>query len=55
MIIVHHLDDLRSQRILWLQEELGLSYEIRKSGVPLLARTGPVGPVYECPFMGDRK
>jgi glutathione S-transferase len=29
MIIVHHLDDSRSQRILWLLEELGLSYEIR--------------------------
>jgi hypothetical protein len=30
MIIVHHLDDSRSQRILWLQEELGLPYEIRQ-------------------------
>jgi hypothetical protein len=29
MITVHHLDDSRSQRILWLLEELGLSYEIR--------------------------
>jgi glutathione S-transferase len=29
MIIVHHLDDSRSQRILWLLEELGLFYEIR--------------------------
>jgi glutathione S-transferase len=30
MIIVHHLDESRSQRILWLQEELGLPYEIRQ-------------------------
>jgi hypothetical protein len=30
MIIVHHLDDSRSQRILWLQEELDLPYEIRQ-------------------------
>jgi glutathione S-transferase len=30
MIIVHHLDDSRSQRILWLLEELGLPYEIRR-------------------------
>ena len=30
MIIVHHLDDSRSQRILWLLEELGLPYEIRQ-------------------------
>jgi glutathione S-transferase len=30
MIIVHHLNNSRSQRILWLLEELGLPYEIRK-------------------------
>lgn len=30
MIIVHHLDDSRSQRILWLLEELGQPYEIRQ-------------------------
>jgi glutathione S-transferase len=30
MITVHHLDDSRSQRILWLLEELGLPYEIRR-------------------------
>jgi len=28
-IIVHHLENSRSQRILWLLEELGLDYEIR--------------------------
>lgn len=28
MIKVHHLDNSRSQRILWLLEELGLDYEI---------------------------
>jgi len=28
MIIVHHLNNSRSQRVLWLLEELGLSYEI---------------------------
>lgn len=28
MITVHHLDDSRSQRILWLLEELGLPYQI---------------------------
>lgn len=28
-IIVHHLNNSRSQRILWLLEELGLEYEIR--------------------------
>jgi glutathione S-transferase len=30
MIVVHHLNDSRSQRILWLLEELGLPYEVRK-------------------------
>ncbi|HBK08012.1 MAG TPA: glutathione S-transferase [Acetobacteraceae bacterium] len=28
MIVVHHLNDSRSQRILWLLEELGVPYEI---------------------------
>ena len=30
MIRVHHLNNSRSQRILWLLEELGLPYEILK-------------------------
>lgn len=30
MITVHHLENSRSQRILWLLEELGVDYEIRK-------------------------
>jgi glutathione S-transferase len=30
MLIVHHLNNSRSQRVLWLLEELGLDYEIRK-------------------------
>ena len=29
MIIVHHLNNSRSQRILWLLEELGLEYDIK--------------------------
>ncbi len=29
MVIVHHLDNSRSQRILWMLEELGLEYEIK--------------------------
>jgi glutathione S-transferase len=29
MIVVHHLNNSRSQRILWLLEELGLEYEIK--------------------------
>jgi glutathione S-transferase len=30
MIIVHHLENSRSQRILWLLEELQLPYEVRR-------------------------
>lgn len=30
MMIVHHLNNSRSQRILWLLEELGLAYEIKR-------------------------
>ncbi|MEM9013616.1 MAG: glutathione S-transferase [Pseudomonadota bacterium] len=29
MIIVHHLEHSRSQRVLWLLEELGLEYEVK--------------------------
>jgi len=29
MIIVHHLNNSRSQRVLWLLEELGIPYEIK--------------------------
>ena len=29
MIVVHHLNNSRSQRVLWLLEELGLEYEIK--------------------------
>ncbi len=30
MLIVHHLNNSRSQRVLWLLEELGLPYEIKR-------------------------
>ncbi|MFN4041814.1 MAG: glutathione S-transferase [Brevundimonas sp.] len=30
MITVHHLADSRSQRVLWLLEELGLPYEVKR-------------------------
>ena len=51
MIIVHHLNNSRSQRVLWLLEELGLPYEIRKYqrdpatllAPPELTRVHPLG------------
>lgn len=30
MIVVHHLNNSRSQRVLWLLEELGMTYEIQR-------------------------
>ena len=30
MITVHHLENSRSQRVLWMLEELGLDYEVRR-------------------------
>jgi glutathione S-transferase len=30
VIVVHHLENSRSQRILWLLEELGFAYEVRR-------------------------
>ena len=32
MITVHHLNNSRSQRVLWLLEELGLPYEVKRYG-----------------------
>ena len=57
MIIVHHLENSRSQRILWMLEELGLRYEVRRYernkttmlAPPDLKRVHPLGksPVIE--------
>ncbi len=41
MIIVHHLNDSRSQRILWLLEELGLPYELRAYARDAATRLAP--------------
>ena len=30
MLTVHHLENSRSQRILWLLEELGVSYDVKR-------------------------
>lgn len=56
-IIVHHLENSRSQRVLWMLEELGLPYEIRRYernkvtmlAPPELKRVHPLGksPVIE--------
>ncbi|MDX1570379.1 MAG: glutathione S-transferase [Xanthomonadales bacterium] len=51
MIVVHHLENSRSQRILWMLEELGVDYEIRpykrdrktQLAPPELAEVHPLG------------
>jgi glutathione S-transferase len=57
MIVLHHLNNSRSQRIVWLLEELGLPYELRlhernaqtQLAPPSLQAVSPVGkaPVIE--------
>lgn len=50
-LIVHHLNNSRSQRVLWLLEELGLPYEIQKYerdpntmlAPPALTKVHPLG------------
>jgi glutathione S-transferase len=51
MIIVHHLENSRSQRVLWLLEELGMEYDVRRYerdpktmlAPPELRRVHPLG------------
>ena len=41
MLTVHHLNDSRSQRVLWLLEELGTPYEIRSHARDATTRLAP--------------
>ena len=41
MIVLHHLNDSRSQRILWLLEELGVPYEIKRYQRDATTRLAP--------------
>ncbi|MFT4077132.1 MAG: glutathione S-transferase [Asticcacaulis sp.] len=57
MITVHHLDNSRSQRILWLLEELGLPYDIKayKRGRNMLAppELKAIHPLGKAPVITD--
>jgi len=58
LIVVHHLNDSRSQRILWLMEELGLPYEL-KHYKRLETRLAPpelkaIHPVGKSPVITDK-
>ena len=59
MITVHHLENSRSQRILWLLEELGLPYEVvryERDPKTLLAPPSlkPVHPLGKSPVIEDQ-
>ncbi len=58
MIVVHHLNDSRSQRILWLLEELGLPYEVKRYQRDAQTRLAPpelkkVSPLGKSPVITD--
>ena len=58
MLVVHHLNDSRSQRVLWLLEELGLPYEIRHYQRDAVTRLAPpelqaVHPLGKSPVLED--
>ena len=58
MLIVHHLNDSRSQRVLWLLEELGLPYEIKHYARDATTRLAPpelkaVHPLGKSPVLTD--
>ena len=58
MLVVHHLNDSRSQRVLWLLEELGLAYEIRAYQRDATTRLAPpelkaVHPLGKSPVLVD--
>jgi glutathione S-transferase len=57
-LIVHHLNNSRSQRILWLIEELGLDYEIRRYDRDPVTNLAPpellaVHPLGKSPLIED--
>lgn len=58
MIVVHHLNDSRSQRVLWLLEELGLPYEVKRwqrDAKTMLAPAGlrAIHPLGKSPVIED--
>jgi glutathione S-transferase len=58
MIVVHHLNDSRSQRMLWLLEEIGAPYEVRRYQRDTKTRLAPpelkaVHPLGKSPVVED--
>ena len=58
MITVHHLNNSRSQRVLWLLEELGVPYEVKRYERDAQTMLAPaalraVHPLGKSPVIGD--
>ena len=58
MLTLHHLNDSRSQRILWLLEELGTPYEMKRYQRDAQTRLAPpelqaVHPLGKSPVISD--
>lgn len=58
MITVHHLENSRSQRIIWLLEELGIDYDIKRYGRDKATGLAPpelldVHPLGKAPVITD--
>ena len=57
MITVHHLENSRSQRVLWMLEELGLDYEVklykREPTMQAPASLRAVHPLGKAPVITD--
>jgi glutathione S-transferase len=58
MITVHHLEHSRSQRVLWLLEELGVPYAVRRYARDPNTRLAPpelraVHPLGKSPVIAD--
>ena len=58
MITVHHLENSRSQRILWLLEELGIEYDLKRYGRDKTTNLAPpelreVHPLGKAPVIED--
>src|SRR3954454_578338 len=58
MLTLHHLNDSRSQRILWLLEELGVPYEMKRYQRDATTRLAPPGlqkihPLRKSPVIPD--
>ena len=58
MIVVHHLNNSRSQRILWMLEELGIPYEVKRYERDAATMLAPaelraVHPLGKSPVLSD--